>query len=253
MASEYDRVLVAGASGRTGREILDVLIDRDLAVQAVTRSSETRRELRDRGVDDVVVGDLLDPTDAAAAVRDCDGVLCAVGSSLRSMVSPALVDGQGVINLAAAAANEGVERFVMESSIGVGNSKAKLPLPFRLLLYRVLKAKGRAERYLATSGPPHTVIRPGGLTDEQPTNDVLVAEGGDTIVGTIPRADVARLMVSALRTAEAERRTFEVVAREGLRGEATGLVDLEWGPPVGEPSAVAPDGGYRDQREVTEP
>jgi len=241
--SEYDSILVAGASGRTGREILDVLADRDPSVRAITRSAKKRNELFARGVDDVVIGDVLDPVDAERAVRDCDGVLCAVGSSLRSMFRPALVDGQGIVNLAEAAARTGVERFVMESSIGVGDSAAKMPLPFRLLLYRVLKAKNRAEQYLAVSGPPQTIIRPGGLTAEPPTNDVLVAEGGDTLIGTVPRADVARLMVAALWTPAAAKRTFEVVAREGLRGEARGLVGIEWAPPVGESGVVAPDGG----------
>lgn len=245
MPSDYDRVLVAGASGRTGQEILDVLADRELSVQAITRSTKNRNELIARGVDEVVIGDLLDPVDAEAAVRDCDGVLCAVGSSPRSMLSPALVDGQGIVNLAEAAAREGVERFVMESSIGVGNSKSAVPLPFRLVLYRVLKAKGRAEQYLRTAGPPYTIVRPGGLTDAPATNDVLVAEGGDTIIGTISRGDVARLMVAALWTPDAENRTVEVVAREGLRGEATGLVDLDWAPPVGETSVVAPNGSHR--------
>lgn len=245
MSSEYDRILVAGASGRTGREILSVLTDRPQTVRATTRSAGNRSDLFERGVDEVVVGDLLDPADAGAAVADCDGVLCAVGSSFRSLFSPALVDGQGVINLAEAAATAGVDRFVMESSIGVGKSKAKLPLPFRLLLYRVLKAKERSEQYLQIAGPPHTIVRPGGLTDDPATGDVLVAEGGDTISGMIPRADVARLLVAALWTPEAENRAFEVVAREGLRGEATGLVDIEWAPPVGEAGVVASDGGNR--------
>jgi uncharacterized protein YbjT (DUF2867 family) len=223
-------VLVAGASGRTGREILEVLLDAGIEVRALTHSPEKVETLTIQGADEVVVADIMDPEQAAMAVDGVDAVLCAVGSapSLRFLTGGEFVDGKGVSTLVDAAIAADVEHFVMESSIGVGNSKPRMPAPFRLLLRHVLNAKDEAERHLRRSGITYTILRPGGLTDGPATNDVLVGEGGDTMTGTISRADVARLMVGALFTPEARNRTFEIVSRDGSRGSPRGLVDFEW-------------------------
>jgi uncharacterized protein YbjT (DUF2867 family) len=223
--------LVAGASGGTGRAILDRLSSRETTVRALTRSAENHRTLLDGGADEVVVGDLLNPADAAEAVADADAVLCTVGTPVGlGALGGQLVDGEGTVNLLEASEAAGVERFVLESSLGVGDSKAGIPLPFRVFLdlFGILSAKGRAESRLRDSPLTHTIFRPGGLTDRAATGDVLVAEGGDTVSGSIPRADMARLMVAALETPEGENRTFEVVAADGVRGTPTGLVDIDW-------------------------
>ncbi|GAA0226121.1 SDR family oxidoreductase [Haladaptatus pallidirubidus] len=230
MSSEIRRVLVAGAGGETGREILKRLRDTDLTVKAMTRSPAKERDLTNQGADEVIVGDLLDPADASRAVADCDVVLCAIGSKPgpKMIFGGELVDGTGVENLVHAAVAADVDRFVFESAIGVGDSREKMPAPFRALLRNNLNAKNHAEAVLRTSPLTYTIIRPGGLTNAPATEDVLVGEGGETVFGRIPRADVARLMVAAPFTAEAENRTFEVVSRDGLRGTARGVVELDW-------------------------
>ena len=224
-----ERILVAGASGGTGRELLAVLRETDHTVVALTSSSDKSETLDVMGADEVVVGDLMRPTDARRAVADCDAVLCAVGSSPRpSMLWTDLVDGVGVNNLVDAARAAGVSRFVLESSIGVGSSKPGAPGWFRRVLGPVLDAKHDAEGHLRDSGLSYTIFRPGRLTDDPATGDVVVGEGGPTVSGSIPRADVARLMVAALDTPAAENRVFEVVARMRLRGRTRGVVDIAW-------------------------
>ncbi|MFC3477272.1 SDR family oxidoreductase [Halobacterium litoreum] len=223
-------VLVAGASGGTGLRLLDALAATDYEVRATTRSASKRERLLDAGADDVAVGDLTNRDAAARAVRGVDRVLCAVGSKPdpRLLVASGIVDDRGVRNLVHASVAADVDRFVLESAIGVGDSKAKMARWMRVLLWPVLDAKNRAEAELRTSGLEHVIVRPGGLTDAPATRDVLVAEGGATVSGTVPRADVARLMVAALDTPAAANRTFEVVSRDGLRGRARGLVDIDW-------------------------
>jgi uncharacterized protein YbjT (DUF2867 family) len=145
--TDSERVLVAGASGRTGRRILGVLDGRDVTVRGLTTDRANVPALEARGADETVVGDLLVPADAARAVRGCTAVICVVGS-----------------------------------------------------------------------GPMEFV----------PGRPLVDGEGGLTVAGSIPRADVARLLVASLSTPDARNRTFEVVSRDGLRGPARGLVDLDW-------------------------
>ncbi|MCO8243124.1 SDR family oxidoreductase [Haladaptatus sp. AB643] len=230
MSNEIERLLVAGASGDTGRELLRQLRSVDVQVRAMTRSPNKERELSEEGADEVIIGDLLDPADASRAVADCDAVLCAVGSSpsLDALLGGDLVDGAGVENLVYAAVAAGVEGFVFESSIGVGDSREGMPAALRLPLWHVLNQKNHAESVLRTSGLSYTIIRPGGLTNAPATGNVLVGEGGESVSGSIPREDVARLMIAALFTSDAENRTFEVVSREGQRGTARGVVEIDW-------------------------
>lgn len=230
-----ETVLVAGASGKTGRELLTLLRPTELSVRAMTRDPGKADRLERLGADEVVVGDLLEQADADRAVSGVDAVLCAVGTKPGlDALTGEFVDGQGVINLTDAAGEAGVERFVFESSLGVGDAKPGLPLPARLLIGPILRAKDRSETHLRESGLTYTILRPGMLTDGAPSGEVVVGEGGDSVSGRIARADVARLMVASLFTPEAANRTFELASREGLRGTPTNVIRVTWV----EPSAV---------------
>lgn len=231
MAS-HESVLLAGASGRTGQAVLQLLSDRDSTVRALTRDPDNRELLDGLGAAAVVVGDLLEPADAERAVAGVDAVVCTVGSSVRDVLAADdLVDGPGVVNLARAAADAGVERFVFQSAVGVGDSRERAPLFYRLPIRRTLAAKERAEDALRSLPLAETVLRPGVLTSGPERGYPLVAEGGDTVFGLVSRADVARLLVAALWTDESAGRTFEVVSRRWTWGPVSGTVDVEWSTP----------------------
>ena len=225
-----NRVLVAGASGGTGTELLSVLRPTDLTVRATTRSYANVETLERHGADEVAVADFFEPRDAVGAVEDCDIVYCALGTppSYRHTIGGKLVDRTGVINLMTASLATDVAHFVHESAIGVGSSKAGLSLPARLLIRGTLRAKQDAEAALRRSGLPYTIVRPGKLTNAPPRDDLVVGEGGDSVTGSIPRADVARVMAAAPFTPAAQNRTFEVVSRAGLSDTPRRLVDIDW-------------------------
>ena len=223
-----ETVLVAGATGRTGRDVVDVLLDAGYRVRGATTTDTGAESLEIQGCAETVVGDLRDPEVATRAVEGVDAVVSCVGSAPTDVLGGDLVDDVGVANLAAAAADAGVERFVLESAIGVGDSSPGMPAPFRFAIGPIVRAKERGETALRTAGVEYVVVRPGGLTDGPATGDLLVAEGGDTVSGTVARADVARLLVAALTTPEAANRTFEVVSHAGVRGSPAGSVTVEW-------------------------
>lgn len=220
--SDIDRLLVAGASGGTGREVLRLLGPRPVTVRALTRSPERRRSLRAAGADEVVVGDLFDPDDARRAAEGVDAVVSAVGSGPRALLSPGeFVDGRGNRTLLDAAVDEGAESFVMESALGVGTDSASwLGSVFDAAIGPIQWAKADAEAAIRGASVRHTVLRPGVLTDGPRTDEVRVARPGAHLWGAVARADVARLLAAAPWTPEAADETFEVVGPcGGGRGE----------------------------------
>lgn len=228
--TDADRVLVAGASGETGHELLSVLRPTDLTVRATTRSYANVDTLERHGADEVVVADFFESADAVEAVEDCGIVYCALGTppGLRHTTGGKLVDRTGVINLVTAAVGADVSYFVQQSAIGVGSSKRGMSLPGRLLLRGSLRAKRDAENALRRSGLGYTIVRPGKLTNAPPSDEPVVGEGGDSVAGSIPRADVAQVMAAAPFTPDARDRTFEVVSRGGLSETPKNLVSVDW-------------------------
>lgn len=224
---DVDAVLVAGATGGTGREVLRRAGSRVDTVRALTRSAGATADLRAAGATEVVVDDLLDPTDLAAAVDGVDAVISAVGSA-RSAVrtGPPFVDGAGNRALLEAAVDAGVDAFVMESAIGVGPEPASpLASAFDAFIGPLQEAKGEAEAAIRDAPIRHTVLRPGVLTNGRRTGLVTTAEPGEKLWGTVSRADVAWLMTAAPTTEGAANRTFEVVSTPPFPDRG---VDVNW-------------------------
>jgi len=210
-----ETVLLAVASGDTGRRTLEFLARTAYRVRALARSAERRDLLHRLGADEVVVGDLLDPGDAARVAEGVDAVVSRVGSTPRQALTgdeDDLVDGRGNVRLLDAAVAAGATRFVMESSLGVGDDRgSRMARTFRLAIPTVLRAKRRAEAAIRDSRLAYTILRPGVLTRGSPTDDVQVAEAGTGLWGAVSRADVARRLVASLSTPRVENRTLEIV------------------------------------------
>ena len=207
-------ILVAGATGSTGREILRLARSRVDTVRVLTRSPDAATALQTAGADEVFVDDLLAPDDLSAAVADVDAVLSAVGTAPTALRSgPPFVDGAGNRALVSAAADAGVDSFVMESAIGVGpEPSSPLATAFNAFIGPIQEAKATAESALQDAEIRHTILRPGVLANGSRTDLVTAADPGAKLWGAISRADVARLMLSAPVTPGAGDRTFEVVS-----------------------------------------
>jgi uncharacterized protein YbjT (DUF2867 family) len=223
--TDYERVFVAGASGATGQEVLRLLGPRPPTVRALTRSPDATDTLRAAGADEVVVDDLLAPDDLDSALDGVDVVISAVGSSpLAVWRADRLVDGEGVQTLLEAAVAAGVEAFVMESALGVGDDPGS-PLAglFNVAIGPVQRAKAASERAIRDAPVRHTILRPGVLTNGPRTDNVTVAKPGAKLYGLVSRADVARLLVAAPLTGAAADSTFEVVSTPALPDRGLGI------------------------------
>lgn len=226
-SDDVDTVFLAGASGDTGQHVLRLLAKRNVRVRALTRSPAKRDRLRRAGADEVVVDNLLDPTTLVSAVDGADAVISAVGSAPADILdSGPYVDGAGIRNLIAAAVEGGIEAFVMESAIGVGEQNASaLAEVFDLVIGPIQRAKAETEAALSNAPLGHTILRPGILTNGPRTDDVAVAEPGAKLWGAVSRADVARLLAAAPVTDAAADRTFELVSTPSFRHRR---LEIDW-------------------------
>jgi len=206
------RVLVAGATGRTGSWVVRRLLHYGIPVRVLSRSVEKARELFGDRVE-VALGRIQDREEVAKAVEGCNAVISALGSSaISGESSPAEVDRDGAIRLMDEAASAGVSHFAMVSSIAVTKWYHPLNL-FGGALTMKFAAEEHLRKVFGQAGRSYTIIRPGGLRDGEPLQHRLHLDQGDRLwSGWTNRSDVAELAVLSLWVGKARNRTFEVIS-----------------------------------------
>uniref|UniRef100_A0A832H0K3 SDR family oxidoreductase n=1 Tax=Oscillatoriales cyanobacterium SpSt-402 TaxID=2282168 RepID=A0A832H0K3_9CYAN len=206
------KAFVAGATGETGRRIVQELVNRQIPVRALVRNLETARSILPPQVE-LVVGDVLNRDNLASAIADSTVVLCATGAKPGfDPTAPYRVDYEGTKNLIDAAKSTGIDHFVLVTSLCVSQLFHPLNLFFLILVW-----KKQAEEYLQKSGLTYTIVRPGGLKSVDaptPPVNVIMAQADTLFEGSIPRLAVAKTCVEALFTPAARNKVVEIVATE---------------------------------------
>ena len=214
--TEKTHIFLAGASRGVGLEIAKCLVKQQMQVTALLRSPQTSPELEAMGIK-VVMGDALDAAAVEASIAG-DEPIHAVISTIGGLPQ----DGErsdylGNKNLIDAAVKAGVQKFILVSSIGSGNSVVALPPQALETLAPVLIEKEKAENHLIASGMIYTVIRPGGLKSEPATGNGVLTEDY-RIAGTIHRADVAQLVCNCLVSDAANNKVLSAVDKQMVYG-----------------------------------
>lgn len=210
MGDNTVKVLVAGATGETGSRVVTQLLKRGISVKALVRDVATAQAKLPSEVE-LVQGEVGNRASLQAALEGCTVLICATGArpSL-DPTGPYHVDYEGTKNLVDAAKAAKIEHFVMVSSLCV--SKVFHPLN---LFWLVLYWKKQAEAYLQRSGLTFTIVRPGGLKNDDDDARPLVMAPADTLFeGNLPRMKVAEVCVEALFEPAARNRIVEIVAQE---------------------------------------
>jgi uncharacterized protein YbjT (DUF2867 family) len=207
-------VVVAGATGGTGRALVRNLREQGYAVRVFVRDTDKARVVLGDEVQ-YFEGDVRDSATIVPALAGAHYVISSIGSSrLDPSNGPEAVDFGGVKNLAEASAAAGIKQFVLVSSAGVTQEDHFLNKVMNNLL--IWKFKG--EEALRTAGVPYTIVRPGGLVNKPGGTDALVFAQGDTTAGVINREDVALICIAALGNASALGKTFETYSSEQAGG-----------------------------------
>ena len=202
-------VLVAGATGGTGQQLVEAALREGYRVRVLVRDEARGRALFGDRVA-YAVGDVEKPDSLAAALKGVDYVASALGAPpLREPNDgPQRIDYRGVESLAQAAHAARVRQFVLVSSMGITQPDHFLNKMFN----NQLVWKGKGEAALRASGVPYTIVRPGNLRDEPGGQKGLKTLQGDPkTAGRISRADVATVCIAALGRKSAQGKTFELL------------------------------------------
>ena len=184
------KILVAGATGKTGVHLVQELIDQGHTPTALVRESSDTSALP-QGVD-LRKGDLTDLQDGV-----CDGMETVIfvagsgGSTGPEMTDK--VDRDGAKRLIDLAHKAGVRRFVMLSSVGADQTDPSGDMA------HYLNAKHEADEHLKASGMAYAILRPVALTNDARGADVILGVDVDKSANA-SRADVAHVLAEAATT-----------------------------------------------------
>ena len=196
------RVLVIGATGGTGRELVKQALAQGHQVTAFVRDP-ARLPIEHANLR-VATGNVLDYPTVEAAMRGQDAVLSALGH--RRFFYPNRIQSEGMRNILRAMKTCDVPRLICETALGIGSSVGRLGLPHTFFIMPLILGfymwdKLRQEELIMASDRDWVIVRPGVLTSGAARG---VYRHGPKVGSylwpvTIPRADVADFMLKQLK------------------------------------------------------
>lgn len=204
------KAFVAGATGATGSRIVTQLVGRGVPVVAFVRDAAAARAKLPIEVT-LMEGSVTDKESIRKAMVGCTVLISATGARPGfDPTGPYQVDYEGNKNLVDVAKEIGIEHFVMVSSLCASRFFHPLNLFFLILYW-----KHQAEEYLQASGLTYTIVRPGGLKDDDSDTRTLIMAPADTLSeGSIPRLKVAEVCVEALYLPQSRNKIVEVIVQD---------------------------------------
>ena len=226
------RVLVTGATGRTGSLTLKKLRQNSAEFDAVGFArSEVKVNEMFGSMEGFFLGTIKEKLTLEQALKGCQALVILTSAvpvmkappqpGERPMFEfepggmPEAIDYEGQKNQIDAAIAAGVEHIVLVGSMG--GTQEKHPLN-QIGQGNILVWKRRAEAYLIDSGIDYTIIRAGGLLDQPGGERELIVSKHDvcltqTSPPAIPRADVAEVVMQALREPGARNKAFDLLSK----------------------------------------
>jgi len=195
------RILIVGATGGTGRQLIAQALERGFTVTALVRNPS--RLPVDHPCLTVVRGDVLDAPSVQSAMGGQEAVLSALGH--KRYFYPTRILSEGTSNILRAMEIHRVRRLVCETSLGIGDSAGRLGLYYTLFVIPLILPfyfwdKTRQERIIARSNVDWVIVRPGALTNGAKRGRLRHGTRIGSFLWTVrvSRADVAEFMLDQL-------------------------------------------------------
>lgn len=189
------RIAIVGGHGQIAQLLITELVAKGHQPVALVRKPEQTDELRRLGAETGLLDIEQDSAEAfAAAFSGADAVVFAAGGGGDGDIDrKKSVDLGGSLKSIEGAAAAGARRFVQISAIGVDNP---VPDDIEPVWRAYVEAKRDADTALRDSDLDWTIIRPGGLTDDEPTGRIAMA--AEVARAEVTRTDVAAVLAAVL-------------------------------------------------------
>jgi len=205
-------VVIVGGHGQIALRLERLLSGRGDRVRGVIRNPEHAADLERAGAEAVICD--IESEELTGAVKGADAVVFAAGAGPGSGPErKRTVDLGGAVKLVEAAEANGIDRYVIVSSIN-----ADRPENWSDQMRPYFEAKAEADEHVAASGLAYTIVRPGYLTDEPGTG--LVAVGTSVPRGEVSRDDVAAVLAETLGADNTIGKGFDLVGGDTPVAEA---------------------------------
>lgn len=191
------KVIVFGGTGSIGSLVVEQALEQghDITLLTRSRSSVHAQHPRLR----IVEADVFDSVAMTPYIAGHDAVVVTLGAGAKGGVR-----GPGTASVIDAMHAGGVRRLIVQSTLGIGDSRANLDFYWKHLMFGVLLRRAYAdheeqERVTKASGLDWTIVRPAAFTDGPRTRRYEVGFGPHETPGMkIARADVADFIVGQL-------------------------------------------------------
>lgn len=190
-------ILIFGASGGTGHELVKQALAQDHVVTAFVRTP-SKLAIKHKNLK-LAEGNVADYARVEKAIGGQDAVLSALGAATPFKRDPVLIEGIG--NIVSAMQQSGVKRFIYLSFIGVSESRKEAGFIIDQILTPFLHSSvidhEEKEKLIKSSGLNWTIVRPPKLTNGRKKGRYRSGMNlaPTSIIPTFSRADLADFML----------------------------------------------------------
>ncbi len=219
------RVLLLGATGRTGKQVIDAALKRGHKISAIARNPEKLK-----GYDiEIIQGTPYDYDTVAKAISGCEAVINTLNVSRKSdnpwspLAAPRDMISKSASNAIQAMEKAGIRRFVALGAIGAGRSWKKAPGILKFIisisnLRYAFRDHGKQEEILENSDIDYTICRAPMLSDKKnATGAVATPEGQKPAGMVLSRNSAAEFFMDIIEKNEYIRKTVSLANKPAVQ------------------------------------
>ena len=202
------KIAITGASGKTGYRISEEAVKKGYKVRQIIRKNSKVSE----GLEslETIRVSLDNKKELDNALKDIDALVIATGARASlDLTGPAKVDALGVYRQLESCKRVGIKRVILVSSLCTGKLFHPLNLFGLILIWKKI-----GENFLRNSNFEWTIIRPGGLKENEDikSENINYSKEDIQINGSIPRRLVAQCCIDSLKNKASINKLIEVTS-----------------------------------------